>query len=122
MNHQEMFDIAARGIIAQGGPSVSNGGCRYRSANGRRCAAGFFLTDEVYNVEMEGHNAAFVFNDVEGFNSNDRIFLRKLQRVHDNAGFDCSDAEFFKTWVPRMIEFAKNRRLTVPAELREMVK
>ena len=43
---QEVFDTVVNGIIAQGGPSIGPadlmlciGICRYRSDNGRKCAA-----------------------------------------------------------------------------------
>lgn len=43
-------------LIRQGGPSRHADGCRYRGKDGRACAAGMWLPDDVYNPVMEGHN------------------------------------------------------------------
>jgi hypothetical protein len=54
MNAQEIFDTAAIGVIRQGRPSMgSSGSCAYRGEGGAKCAAGFLLSDEVYDPSMD---------------------------------------------------------------------
>jgi len=64
MTKQEMFDKAARGILDQGGPSATdNGTCKYRCANGRKCAAGHIIPDALFTPEMEGTTCAPLTTD-----------------------------------------------------------
>ena len=52
-SEQEIFDAAYTALLDQGCPSVnSGGGCVYRN-NGYRCGVGWFITDDVYDPEME---------------------------------------------------------------------
>lgn len=58
MTQQETFDFVVGAIVAQGGPSCNDMGyCRYRTSDGRKCAAGHCIPDEVYNPEFEGCTA-----------------------------------------------------------------
>ena len=45
---QDVFDTAALGMLTQGAKSIATDGyqCVYRGENGRKCGAGFVLTDE----------------------------------------------------------------------------
>lgn len=57
MTKQEMFDIAAVGLLMQGKQSrVSNitaSHCLFRGPNGTKCAVGFLIPDSIYRPEME---------------------------------------------------------------------
>ena len=57
MTKQETFDIAVRGVILQGGPSVRNTEsgrrCVYRGPNGRKCGVGHLISDEYYNPDSD---------------------------------------------------------------------
>lgn len=62
MTRQETFDLVARALVKQGAPSIDyieicdrvEVKCRYRGAEGRRCAAGHLIADEDYDRDMEG--------------------------------------------------------------------
>lgn len=55
---QEIFNLAVRGLAAQGWKrstdTILTGMCRYRGANGCRCALGQAIDDADYDPEMEG--------------------------------------------------------------------
>ena len=129
MTHQDMFDIAVRGILAQGGPSAiidSKGEamCQYRHPNGRKCAAGWLMADDYYKPDFENRGAKFVLKNAGEFDHADLAFIERLQEIHDTAALSAADmtvivgdAEFFKSWAPRMIDFALTKGLKVPKEL-----
>lgn len=84
---QEIFDIAYRGLAAQGfKQSLTPNGesCAYRGEHGRKCAVGFLLDDEAYTYAFEGVSAAN-----PGVLRRARIsnalsaFARDLQKCHD---------------------------------------
>jgi len=53
-NDQAIFDRAARGLLYQGGKSVTGSGkCVYRGPNGKKCGAGWEITDEEYRPKMD---------------------------------------------------------------------
>jgi len=55
MTRQEMLDIAVAGVIGQGWLSMdTNGFCAYRGDDGRRCAIGWLIPDQVYRPGLEG--------------------------------------------------------------------
>lgn len=53
---QEVFDHVVKGLASQGFAQSLNGGdqCAYRGDHGRRCAAGWCMTDQEYNSLREG--------------------------------------------------------------------
>jgi hypothetical protein len=96
LNKQEAFDKAARGIILQGGPSREDGSacCLYRGPDGRRCAIGHLIPDELYDPDMEGRGITtpVVISPIRNFltsqgwdSEEDVYFLMGLQEIHDNA-------------------------------------
>jgi hypothetical protein len=91
LNKQEAFDKAVKGIILQGGPSREDGGtgCLYRGPDGKKCAIGYLIPDELYDPDMEGRgmstHAFAKFAKILHWNADDIEFLSGLQETHDNA-------------------------------------
>jgi hypothetical protein len=90
---QSVFDTVARGILAQGGPALSENdlpSCVYRGAKGIKCGIGMLIPDSEYTDNMEGQDVinalGFSFaltNLAENVSIN---FLEQLQVAHDDAG------------------------------------
>lgn len=95
MTPQEMFDTALNGVLGQGGPSVDKGGnCIYRRADGRRCAAGWILPDEVV-ADYEGYGVDCIHLS-EPFANHEELLL-SIQIAHDMAAAPYKDdAEQFQ--------------------------
>lgn len=98
MTHQEMFEKAVRGVLAQGrlAQDSPGGSCFYEMQDGSRCAAGHLLTDEqiAQVIEREANENSFAsinswLHVVPAENQN---FVADLQQVHDGA----IDLEDFK--------------------------
>lgn len=105
MTKQELFDTVARGLIAQGEPSVTGSICAYRftKPDGKvlKCAAGQLIPDALYVAGIENHIVSS-FNDIKGDTPQGTITsffvaivgrenmdaLRHLQTIHDNPVFN----------------------------------
>lgn len=90
MTKQETFDIVARHLLTQRKRSTKNpdatGYCRYRGANGLKCAAGVLIPDDRYVEDMEGepadyHIVARVLSEL----GHDLDLCMSLQMLHDNS-------------------------------------
>lgn len=128
MNRQELFEKAARGLLAQDGRSTRSNekgevlGCAYRGPNGRKCAIGHLIPDELYSSGMECRSAYGVL----GMNGNvlitardqlrahlgietedDVRFLSDLQQVHDSCWF-------WDNIKDHLALFAQKNRLKMP--------
>jgi hypothetical protein len=90
MTRQQMFNTAYHGLAAQGFQrSVdANNGCRYRGDEGRRCAIGYLISDEIA-AKVEGFTVCSNVPGVveclkaAGIAPADFEFLRELQEAHD---------------------------------------
>lgn len=91
---QSVFDETVRHLARQGGPSLRRGEkwtCMYRGPGGRRCAVGFWISDETYNSRMEKNpvsdaiGARIVQAGLPEPMRAPRILtiLEQLQQVHD---------------------------------------
>lgn len=69
--------------MKQGRKSTIGGFCKYRGANGRKCAAGHLISNKDYSKEMEGFSCGcdLVSKAIRG---HDLPLVVKLQRVHDD--------------------------------------
>ncbi len=105
---QELFEIVARGLIAQGEPSYDpvriGGECRYRmtTPDGRvlRCAVGQLIPDETYDVRFEGDSfllglpesvrriALGVTDDMSPLDYTTVDFVARLQLIHDQTAIN----------------------------------
>lgn len=102
---QETFDYVVRALAEQGGPAWGPindrdevGGCLYRAPDGRKCAFGQVLPDELYTPSMENHYIPVVIRKI-GADGTDKALstqfaqwvcehldmLRELQAAHDRA-------------------------------------
>ncbi len=106
MTLQEIFDKTTNAIIAQGGPSLTRKverGCAYRGVNGRKCAIGHLIPDELYDKDIEGGGfqalldehpeLATHFKTISTDKKAPRL-LESLQYAHDAAVVDSSEYYF----------------------------
>jgi len=125
---QEVFDVAVEGVILQGGPSVSGRSCVYRARNGRECAAGQLIPDNLYGPEWEGCKIRLILNNrpdttYRSLRKHGKL-LETLQELHDDSYGtlnSAGDAAFLKAFKRRTALLARNLGLTVPplAQLEE---
>ena len=91
---QEVFDYILDGIRKQGGPSIKSDGlssaCMYRGDNGRKCAVGLCIPDELYIPAMEGLTLTELWDDKEEIHEDLHAGIHKhtpllcaLQDAHD---------------------------------------
>lgn len=92
MTPQEIFDTVAKHLFRQGCRSVERDedpdpACLYRGPEGRMCAVGVLIPDEIYNTDMEYQNAAYLVGKVGSplpawMKANENL-LQSLQISHD---------------------------------------
>lgn len=57
MNHrQQMFDTIVKGLRKQGKKSKRGKYCAFRGAGNRKCAVGWLMPDNLYDLTVEGHS------------------------------------------------------------------
>jgi len=120
---QETFDTVVAHLRKQGAKATVRGEngsdeCTYRSPDGRQCAAGCLIPDELYDPRIEGkpaHNE-LVANILKSLGHDVRLCL-SLQRVHDDCepknwedGFQRVAMDYALTYTP-----PEEIRLTTPA-------
>lgn len=85
--------------------------CRYRSADGMRCAVGHIIPDELYDSRMEGYSVYNLYQKFTGLPYNEPAlinFMEKLQTIHD-------DPDLFPYQRNRaFIELAQANELEIP--------
>lgn len=100
MTDQEIFDTVVDHLRQQA--CVSKGVhpigsiCMYHSPDGLKCAAGVFIPEDQYDVEMEGAG----WNELvwrwpalsKGHSGN--LLISRFQRIHDDVMIDCWESEF----------------------------
>ena len=92
--NQADFDFVMKSMIEQGRPSLRTGPhgtikCAYRGTNDTKCAAGFFIPDELYSENIEGKSLLDVYiNQLECFEGKSRSLLRAMQQAHDASSED----------------------------------
>jgi hypothetical protein len=102
MNKQQTFNKVVRHLRRQGRATDSKGTCMYRTPNGRSCAVGCLIPDELYHESMEGKAVGTTSSPLSGFMASkitalvelleiDVVLARDLQTVHDH---DTLDLEF----------------------------
>jgi hypothetical protein len=93
MTEQELFDQVVNGLRAQGGKSFGQNPnrpfqirpmCLYRSATGRKCAAGHVIRDEDYKPEYEGEVIRELLDKgLFPYLNPYRQLIDRLQSIHD---------------------------------------
>ena len=125
MKRQEMFDMAAEGLLKQGALAKRNGACRYRTsasgklADGLACAIGQIIPDDKYRVECENKKAAMALEICGvryGGEQND-LFVDNLQwSLHDE--FRACPQRFMAMLPDAIRGFAKRWNLKLPPSMR----
>jgi hypothetical protein len=87
-NHseQEIFNRVITHLAGQERQSVGlDGECRYRSPEGMSCAVGCLISDDDYEVEMEGADVVYLIKRFEAVSwmAPFRDLLDELQDLHD---------------------------------------
>ena len=125
---QELFNNAYHGLASQGWRKSTNRGdalCRYRGAGGLRCALGWSIPDERYEVDLENmtpeqpdiltgfDNAVrcWKVRRAAGIADEDADFACSLQGVHDCVPDGEREAQEMRA---RLEQFARNHDLTIP--------
>ena len=120
---QEVFDVAVEGVILQGGPSVSGKSCVYRARNGRECAAGQLIPDEIDYKLMEGNSFGGTRCSLSATLAKHFRLVADLQCTHDEASSHNlkDDRGFLNDFARRVSVLARAHNLTVPplAQLEE---
>ena len=103
MNRQEIFDTVAKHLLAQMKQSklVDQSGdafCAYRSDDGKKCAVGALIPDELYDPDMEDKGCEWIVQmhpDLHPYlvatdisYGMSLIDLRRLQAIHDKKSPD----------------------------------
>ncbi|MBB3997244.1 hypothetical protein [Aureimonas pseudogalii] len=125
---QEVFDDAYCGLAAQGfvkstqklfaigSDEYLHASCAYRGVDGRRCAIGHCIPDDLYTGKMEGASVGTSASGfIEAFEVFARLFglisindIRRLQDMHDGASSPGSMKD-------RLADFAQEHGLTIPS-------
>ncbi len=120
-NRQEIFNTVAEHLLTQGrqAKKADNSSCVYRSTNGDKCAIGCLIPDDRYSPKLENNTALTLHTRIYtnglsyleqalgySINAKDAIFLRDLQRIHDQT--------VPANWIQKLKEFAVENNLTQP--------
>lgn len=90
MTKQETFDIVKAHLLTQmlqakEGPKNA---CRYRTADGLKCAVGCLIPDNEYDVKIEGRalgSNAVIMEQCPSLKEHDFNLLVRLQTLHDSG-------------------------------------
>jgi len=136
MTNQEIFDTVYKGIIAQGGGSHEGSQCVYRHPeNGRKCAAGWLIPDELYLPAFEFKNVSKIVSEHHQLTTlwsrAQDSFVYQCQKVHDQSVYDSatlsdtdsysmvySDEKFLEIFKTKMAVLALTYNLVVPEMLK----
>lgn len=97
MTAQKIFDKIVTHLRTQNAVSATaNGLCLYRSPDGKKCAVGCMIPDDVYDPDMEHHMAGSVIADCRQLHDlyDHRNLLESMQLVHDNHPISQWEAMF----------------------------
>lgn len=92
MDKQQIFEKVCDGLHSQGWRrSERETQCMYRGPEGRRCAVGWLIPDDIYKTAMEGSLAHLIEYSQSGTDTahlasvltEHRAFLKRLQELHD---------------------------------------
>jgi hypothetical protein len=90
MSAQDIFNVVSAHLLTQGsraqttGPSW--GQCVYRAKDGKKCAAGVLIPNELYTPRMEGNNFRAVlteFPELPDWMRENAALITELQIIHD---------------------------------------
>lgn len=95
MTHQETFDLIVAHLRKQNEKSLNGDYCRYKNADGLKCAVGALIPDEKYSISLEERNAlehpvAELLLEL----GHDPALCNRLQIVHDVYLIDDWEEQF----------------------------
>lgn len=88
MTEQEIFNMAYIGLAKQGFERSFDDEtkyCLYRGPDGRKCALGHCIPDEIYDDELESIALAEVVEKIPDLSGVDIFFLENLRNCHDKG-------------------------------------
>ena len=115
MTRQEIFDKVVAHFAVQREAAAEYGVCMYRTPDGRKCAIGALIPDEVYSRSLENkfvRTLLLEFPDImraSGLSDGDVCFLFALQDVHDSIA--SSNKPFLNYFSHRMRLLAATYKL-----------
>ena len=124
MTNQEAFNVSVCGLLRQGQPSfkLTDDGryrrCKYRGRDGCKCAIGFLIPDDKYNLDCEDKLVQELDLQHYGLKGPSLALLYRLQRAHDGHYRD--EGQVFCRGVARDAgEIAKEFGLSTAAVVNE---
>ena len=130
MTNQETFDQCVAHLRQQKVPAMEHGRCRYRTLEGKKCAAGYFIPDDQYDPVIEAMslctcigerhdpgNWCFTNNklgNLECWKEHSPQLIYFLQEAHDTAArgtYPTETGEFLNTLERQLAAVAKNHSL-----------
>jgi hypothetical protein len=99
---RDIYERVSAHLLTQRAVSEDdNGSCRLRSSDGRKCAIGSLIADDVYRPDIEGVGISYYRNardgsllralyasDVNAYDSEIAELLIALEEVHDDFSVD----------------------------------
>lgn len=127
LTKQQLFNNAWNGLKSQGwqksiaikpySSAIIEGACRYRGPENRRCAIGWSIPDDKYELGMEGSTPSSRYIQKA---ANIPVKLADwavvLQRVHDSIDMNQQPETIAALMEKGMRKFAKDFDLTIPEE------
>lgn len=98
MNNQEAFDIIVKHLRTQNAQSMINGVCKYRDLEGKKCAVGCLIPDDMYDLQMEKCLVGELLNNwpelKKSLKDVDTGLLYAMQSIHDSVDISCWETYF----------------------------
>ena len=117
LSAQETFNKVTTHLLAQGVSSMSSVAAagRYRSEDGKKCAVGCLIPDQIYSPSMEKCGSDLkALSGFPGMSNllDQQTLLRELQKLHDLNATD-----FFSEKKPQMRQIARKFNLSIPENI-----
>jgi hypothetical protein len=122
---QDVFNKNWQCFVIEGQPRAvnTNQQCCYKTSDGKKCAIGVCIPDEIYRPTMNGSGS--VYGLMQEFGSISYLFgnigieiLAALQSIHDSGNRDmievCGCVNFTEYMKESLIRFAQRHDLTIP--------
>lgn len=95
LSKQEIFTKVKTHLLQQNQRAKEDGGCRYRTSTGLKCAVGCLIPDELYDRSIEGVSVslnpysplgnALLKSGIPGDDTEIEEMLYDLQKIHDRV-------------------------------------
>jgi hypothetical protein len=102
LSPKDIYERVSGHLLAQNAVSEDDSGsCRLRSPDGRKCAIGSLVSDEVYDARLEGVGISYYrhaqdgvllralyASNVNAYDPNVIDLLMELEQIHDDASVE----------------------------------